>query len=71
MLLPNCSCAQNVLGCPQVSFHDRKAVRKTKVEKKNNDIVKRLDRTKREENPDLAARRESYDQVGCPVPQSR
>ena len=56
----------------QVSFHDRKAVRKTRVEKRNNDIVNRLNRTKREENPDLAARRDAHDQVQrasplCPV----
>jgi hypothetical protein len=52
------------LSCaPQVSFHDRKAVRKTKVDKRNNDIVNRLNRTKREENPDLASRRDAYDQV--------
>lgn len=46
----------------QVSFHDRKAVRKTRVEKRNNEIVNRLNRTKREDNPDLAARREAFDQ---------
>jgi hypothetical protein len=60
------SCAKSCnsgLLCAQVSFHDRKAVRKTKVEKRNNDIVNRLNRTKREENPDLASRRNAYDQV--------
>lgn len=39
-------------------------MRKTKVEKRNNEIVNRLNRTKREDNPDLAARREAFDQVG-------
>lgn len=54
-------------GGLQVSFHDRKAVRKTRVEKRNNDIVSRLNRTKREENPDLAARRDAHDQVQPPA----
>lgn len=54
--------------CLQVSFYDRKAVRKTKVEKRNNDTVNRLNRTKREEYPDLAARRETHDQASRCLP---
>mmetsp|Transcript_7415 Transcript_7415/g.21892 ORF Transcript_7415/g.21892 Transcript_7415/m.21892 type:complete len:218 (-) Transcript_7415:5497-6150(-) len=46
----------------QVSFHSLKNIRKCKVEKRSNEIVNRLNRTKREDNPDLAARREAYDQ---------
>jgi hypothetical protein len=38
----------------QVGFHNTKLVKKEKVEKKKNDVVNRLDKTKREEFPDLA-----------------
>jgi len=38
----------------QVGFYNTKLVKKEKVEKKKNDIVNRLDKTKREEFPDLA-----------------
>ena len=44
----------------QVGFRDQKAVKKV-VALKTNEIVNRLNRTKREESPDLAARREAYD----------
>ena len=51
-----------------MSFHSSKAIRKCKVEKRSNEIVNRLNKTKREAYPDLAARREAFDQVGlCPV----
>ena len=43
----------------QVSFKDNKQVCKTGVPKRINEIVNRLNRTKREEYPDLAAQREA------------
>jgi hypothetical protein len=46
---------------PQVGFRDMKLVQKTKVEKRINAIVNRLNSTKREEYPDLAAEREAYE----------
>ena len=45
----------------QVGYHDLKLVRRIKVEKRQNEIVNRLNKTKREEYPDLAAEREAYD----------
>lgn len=45
----------------QVSFHKDKEVRKMRVEKRINDIVNRLNRTKREEHPDFRAEREKRD----------
>jgi hypothetical protein len=47
----------------QVGFHSEKAVVKIKVEKKDNDILNRLERTRQERYPDLAAERE----VGAPA----
>jgi hypothetical protein len=47
----------------QVSFHNPKQVRKCKAEKRINEIVNRLNKTKQEAYPDLAARRETFDQV--------
>ncbi|GMH42392.1 hypothetical protein BSKO_10311 [Bryopsis sp. KO-2023] len=44
-----------------VGFHDMSLVKKVKVPKKVNDIVNRLNRTKREEAPDLAAEKQAYD----------
>lgn len=44
----------------QVAFHDNKLVKKRKVTKKN-EILKRLNKAKREENPNLAALREERD----------
>jgi len=43
----------------QVGFHDQKLVRKTKVAKKINTVLNRLNKTKKEENPDLKAVQES------------
>lgn len=43
----------------QVGFHDEKLVRKTKVEKKISAIVNRLEKTKREDHPDLKALQEA------------
>jgi hypothetical protein len=45
----------------QIGFHEPKAVRKFKVEKKKSEILNRINKTKREEYPDLAAEREQYD----------
>ncbi|BDA46354.1 Coiled-coil domain-containing protein 25 [Coccomyxa sp. Obi] len=45
----------------QVGFKDQKLIRKTKVDTRVNAIVNRLNATKREEYPDLAAEREAYD----------
>lgn len=45
----------------QVSFHKDKEVRKMRVEKRVNEIVNRLNKTKREEHPDFRAEREKRD----------
>lgn len=45
----------------QVGFWKNKAVKKTKVRTRENAIVNRLNKTKREEYPDLKAQREAYD----------
>uniref|UniRef100_U5EWE4 Coiled-coil domain-containing protein 25 n=1 Tax=Corethrella appendiculata TaxID=1370023 RepID=U5EWE4_9DIPT len=45
----------------QVAFHRDKDVRKMRVEKRINEIVKRLNKTKREEHPDFRAEREQRD----------
>jgi hypothetical protein len=45
----------------QVGFHDNKAVNKYKVERKDNTIINRLEKTRLEREPDLAAER----LVGC------
>lgn len=45
----------------QVSFHKDKEVRKMRVEKRVNDIVNRLNKTKREAHPDFRAEREKRD----------
>lgn len=47
----------------QVGFHKEKDVRKIKVQKRNNEIVNRLVKTKQEEHPDLRAAREDRDRV--------
>ncbi|KAK9819142.1 hypothetical protein WJX74_010227 [Apatococcus lobatus] len=46
----------------QVSFKDNKQVKKVAVPKRINEIVNRLNKSKREEYPDLAGQREAYDQ---------
>ena len=46
-----------------MGFHNRKAVKKFHVEKRINEIVNRLNKTKREEYPDLKAQRDAYDQA--------
>ncbi len=58
--------AQPIEPCVlQVGFHNQKDVRKVKVEKKNNDIINRLEKTRQERSPDLAAEKEvrSHEQV--------
>lgn len=45
----------------QVGFHDQKLVRRSKVERKANDVVNRLERTRQERAPDLKAEREAYE----------
>lgn len=45
----------------QVGFFDDKLVRKVKVEKRKNEIVNRLNKTKTESFPDLAMERDEYD----------
>mmetsp|Transcript_4349 Transcript_4349/g.10855 ORF Transcript_4349/g.10855 Transcript_4349/m.10855 type:complete len:214 (+) Transcript_4349:186-827(+) len=45
----------------QVGYHDHKLVRKTHVEKRKNDIVNKLNKSKREEYPDLKAQRAAFD----------
>ncbi len=45
----------------QVGYHNEKNIKKMVVAKKDNDIVNRLNRTKRELYPDLEAEREAYD----------
>lgn len=42
----------------QVGFHDEKLRRFTKVARKNNDIMNRLEKTKLERQPDLKAEKE-------------
>ncbi|KAL4539448.1 hypothetical protein Ndes2437B_g02177 [Nannochloris sp. 'desiccata'] len=45
----------------QVGYHNEKNIKKMIVDKKNNDIVNRLNRTKKELYPDLEAERAAYD----------
>lgn len=45
----------------QVSFHREKDVRKIRVEKRINETVNRLNKTKTEANPDFRAERERRD----------
>ncbi|XP_065366685.1 coiled-coil domain-containing protein 25 [Calliphora vicina] len=47
----------------QVAYHSEKAVKKIRVEKRRNDIVNRLNRTKTEEYPDLRQQREKRDSL--------
>lgn len=47
----------------QIGFHSRKLVRRVLVDGKDRDVLKRLERTKREEYPDLAAQREAFDRA--------
>ena len=58
--LPVASAAHQVQTM-QVGFHSNKLVTKVKVEKRINEVINRLNRTKQELYPDLAAERETYD----------
>ena len=58
--LPVASAAHQV-PVMQVGFHSNKLVTKVKVEKRINEVINRLNRTKQELYPDLAAERETYD----------
>ena len=50
----------------QVGFHDPALVLKVKVDRKNNEIINRLEKTRQERHPDLAAEKEVYmSQVGA------
>ena len=52
----------------QIGFHNAKLVKKLFVERKNNDIINRLNKTRTEPQVDLRAEREAYDkqmQVGA------
>lgn len=64
MLRAHCICCFATGGRPsqvgQVGFKDSKLVRKVACERCN-DIVNRLNRTKKEVQPDLAAERSAYD----------
>ena len=52
----------------QVGFRVQKAVKKVAVHKKSNDIINRLNRTKKEEFPNFAALREEFDAGVCWIP---
>eukprot|EP00003_Mantamonas_plastica_P022747 TRINITY_DN392_c0_g3_i2.p1 TRINITY_DN392_c0_g3~~TRINITY_DN392_c0_g3_i2.p1 ORF type:complete len:179 (+),score=59.66 TRINITY_DN392_c0_g3_i2:576-1112(+) len=45
----------------QIGFHKRKQVKKVRVESKDRDVIKRLNKTKEEDYPDLAELRVSRD----------
>eukprot|EP00884_Botryococcus_braunii_P005736 jgi/Botrbrau1/15163/Bobra.0149s0028.1 len=51
----------SAMSVGQVGFHEEKAVKKTKVAKRLNEVVNRLNRTKREHDPDLEKERETWD----------
>ena len=52
------------LICLKVGFHKDKEVRKIRVSKRENHIVNRLNKTKREvKNPDLRTERENRQEV--------
>ena len=46
-----------------IGFHDEKAVVRVKVPEKDKDAIKRLNKTKREEYPDLEAERNKRDDL--------
>lgn len=45
----------------QVAYHNEKAVKMIRVERRKNEIINRLNRTKTEDYPDLRAEREKRD----------
>lgn len=50
-----------------MGFRDQKLILKTKVDKRINAVVNRLNSGKREEYPDLAAEREAYEKEVLPL----
>lgn len=55
---PTCTCD----NYGQVSFHNEKAIRKLKVERKVNEVLNRLEKTRTEvEKPDLEGEKEVSD----------
>jgi hypothetical protein len=44
----------------QVGFHDQSLVYKVKVDRKNNEIINRLEKTRQERFPDLEAEKQTY-----------
>ena len=57
------------MAVQKVGFRNQKAVKKVAVHKKSNDIINRLNRTKKEEFPNFATLREEFD-AGvrcCPI----
>jgi len=53
----------NNMEVGQVCFHDDKLVRKVKVDKRKNEIVNRLNKTKVEAFPDLAMQRDEWERA--------
>jgi len=51
----------NAMEIGQIGFHNAKLVKKLFVERKNNDIINRLNKTRTEPQVDLRAEREAYD----------
>mmetsp|Transcript_40267 Transcript_40267/g.89421 ORF Transcript_40267/g.89421 Transcript_40267/m.89421 type:complete len:219 (+) Transcript_40267:83-739(+) len=47
----------------QVSFHDPRNVKKVRVERKQNEIINRLEKTRVEKYPDLKAEKETYESL--------
>ena len=60
----SCNCVQHSdPNSVQVSFHSAKQVLKVQNVRKDSDVVNRLNKTKRELYPDLAAERQAYDRA--------
>jgi hypothetical protein len=53
----------NGMEVGQVGFHNPKLVKKYKIEKRKNEIVNRLNKTKKETNPDLKGLRDARDRA--------
>ena len=61
LAIPTAIYLSRLLFCVQVSFHSAKLVKKVKVPAKVNEIVNRLNRTKKELYPDLCSEKEAFD----------
>ena len=61
MIEPQSSYERRALAAAQVGFRDQKQVRKIPAVKRVNDVVNRLNRSKREAFPDLAVERNMYE----------